>query len=218
MAGLGRRAALFAALLAVVGCTQVTADVSRQSALNAQSRDKSFAVVPLSGQRGNPEFEGYAERVRQRLAADGLVPASDPAKADYAVFLRYGATRGDTLYAATRSVYPPGYNDPLSTRLDTQAIRGDMKNQSNLAPITDTVGATPPNARYLFNRSMQIDLVDTRRSTQNKLATVYSGRASTVGQHSDMGLVGNCLIDAILDGFPAAGDTTVKFESETCEK
>ncbi|HVO14596.1 MAG TPA: hypothetical protein VMV26_05245 [Alphaproteobacteria bacterium] len=218
MAGLGRRAALFAALLAVAACTQVTADISRQSALNAQSRGKSFAVVPLSGQRGNPEFEGYAQRVRQGLIADGMVAANDPAKADYAVFLRYGVTRGDTLYAATRTVYPPGYNDPLSTRLDTQAIRNDIKNQTNLAPITDTVGTPPPNARYLFNRSMQIDLVDTRKSTADKLATVYSGRASTVGQHSEMGLVGNCLIDAILDGFPAAGDTTVKFESESCEK
>ena len=218
MPGLGRCAAALAALLAVAACSQVTADVSRTSALGAQSRGKSFAVVPLSGQRGNTEFESYAERVRQRLTADGMVLASDPAKADYAVFLRYGVTRGDTLYAATRSVYPSGYNDPLSTRLDTQAIRSDTKNQTNLAPITDTVGMTPPNARYLFNRSMQVDLVDTRKSTPDKLATVYSGKALTVGQHSDMGLVGNCLIDAILDGFPAAGDTTVKFESESCEK
>jgi hypothetical protein len=218
MPGIGRWAAVFAALLAVAGCTQVTADVSRTSALTAQSRGKSFAVVPLTGQQGNPEFEGYARQVRQRLAADGLVAAGDPAKADYAVFLRYGVTRGDTLSAATRSVYPAGYNDPLSTRLDTQAIRTETKNQINLAPITDQVGVPPPNARYLFNRSMQIDLVDTRKSTQDRLATVYSGRASTVGQHSDMGLVGNCLIDAILDGFPASGDTTVKFESESCEK
>jgi hypothetical protein len=219
MPGLGRWAAAFAALLVLAGCTQVTADVRRTSALTADSRGKSFAVVPLSGQRGNPEFEAYAQQVRQRLTADGMVAAGEAAKADYAVFLRYGATRGDTLNAAIHSVNPPGYNDPLSTRLDTQAVRGDIiRNQTNLAPITDQVGVTAPNSRYLFKRSMQIDLVDTRRSTPDKLATVYSGRASTVGQHSDMGLVGTCLIDAILDGFPAPGDATVKFESESCEK
>lgn len=217
MHAFGRSAAVLTALL-VAACTQVTADISRSSALTAQSKGKSFAVVPLTGQRGNAEFETYAERVRQRLTGDGLVLASDPAKADYAVFLRYGVTRGDTLYAATQTLYPAAVRNPTATRLDTQAVRTDTARQTNLAPITNSVGVAPPNARYLFDRSMQIDLVDTRRSTPDKLATVYSGKASTVGQHSDMGLVGGCLIDAILDGFPAAGENSVKFELESCEK
>ena len=212
----GRCAAVLTVLL-VAACSNVTADISRTSSL-AQSRGKSFAVVPLTGQRGNPEFETYAEQVRQRLTAAGMVASSDPAKADYAVFLRYGVTRGATLYAATQTLYPASIRDPLSTRLDTQAIRSDSQNQTNLAPITDAVGQPPPNARRLFDRTMEIDLVDTRRSKPDKLATVYSGKASTVGQHSDMGLVGKCLIDEILDGFPAAGDTKVTFQSETCEK
>lgn len=212
----GRCAAVLAVLL-VAACSNVTADVSRTSSL-AQNKGKSFAVVPLSGQRGNPEFETYAEQVRHRLTADGMVASSDAAKADYAVFLRYGVTRGATLYAATQALYPASARDPLSTRLDTQAIRGDIQNQTNLAPITDAVGQPPPNARRLFDRTMEIDLVDTRRSKPDKLATVYSGKASTVGQHSDMELVGKCLIDAILDGFPAGGENTVTFQSETCEK
>jgi hypothetical protein len=213
----GRSAAVLTVLL-VAACSNVTADINRTSSLGAQSKGKSFAVVPLSGQRGNQEFETYAERVKQRLTGDGLVLASDAAKADYAVFLRYGVTQGATLYAATQSLYPASARDPLSTRLDTQAIRSDAENQTNLAPITDSVGQPPPNARRLFNRSMEIDLVDTRRSTPERLATVYSGKASTVGQHSDLGLVGNCLIDAILDGFPAGGENQVTFKSETCEQ
>jgi hypothetical protein len=204
--------------LSVAACSTVTADISRTSSLSTQSKGKSFAVVPLSGQKGNAEFESYAADVTQRLRAEGLVPSRDPAKADYAVFLRYGVTRGATLYAATQPVYPAGARDPLATRLDTQAIRSDIENQTNLAPITDTVGQPVPNARRLFNRTMEIDLVDTRRSTPDRLATVYSGKASTVGQHDNLELVGKCLIDAILDGFPAPGDNTVKFESETCEK
>ena len=213
----GRSAAVLTVFL-LAACSNVTADINRTSSLGAQTRGKSFAVVPLSGQRGNQEFESYAERVKQRLTGDGLVLASDPAKADYAVFLRYGVTEGATLHAATQSLYPASIRDPLSTRLDTQAIRSDSQNQTNLAPITDAVGQPSPNARRLFNRSMEIDLVDTRRSTPERLATVYSGKAATVGQHSDLGLVGNCLIDAILDGFPAGGENQVRFQSETCEQ
>jgi hypothetical protein len=217
MHAMGRSAVILSVLL-VAACSQVTADISRTSALNDHSRGKSFAVVPLTGQRGNTQFDAYADRVRQRLTADGLVAVDDPAKADYAVFLRYGVTPGETLYAATRTLYPAQVRDPTSTRLDTQAIRSDSERQTNLAPITDSVGQPPPNARYLYTRSMEIDLVDTRRSTSDKLATLYSGKAATVGQHDEMDRVGTCLIDAILDGFPAGGTNTVTFKSDTCER
>ena len=212
------RCAAVLTMLLAAACSQVTADITRTSSLSAESKGKSFAIVPLTGQRGTQEFESYSADVIQRLRADGLVPASDPAKADYAVFLRYGVTQGATLFAATQALYPASVRDPLATRLDTQAIRNDSERQTNLAPITDAVGQPPPNARRLYTRTMEIDLIDTRRSTASRLATVYSGKASTVGQHSDLDLVGKCLIDAILDGFPAGGDTRVSFQSETCEK
>jgi hypothetical protein len=217
MHAFGRSAAVLFVLLAAA-CSQVTADITRTSSLSADSKGKTFAVVPLSGQRGTQEFETYSAEVTQRLRAEGLVPTGDPAKADYAVFLRYGVTRGSTLYASTNTLFPASTRNPLATRLDTQAIRSDSKNQTNLAPITDAVGQPAPNARHLFNRSMEIDLVDTRRSTPDRLATVYSGKASTVGQHEDLEPIGKCLIDAILDGFPAGGETTASFQSETCEK
>ena len=82
-------AAVLMALLAAA-CSQVTADIARTSALSADSKGRTFAVVPLSGQRGTQEFETYSAEVIQRLRAQGLVPTGDPAKADYAVFLRYG--------------------------------------------------------------------------------------------------------------------------------
>lgn len=214
---IGRCAAALLALLAAA-CSQVTADIARTSSLSADSKGKTFAVVPLTGQRGTQEFETYSAEVIQRLRTDGLVPAGDPAKADYAVFLRYGVTRGETLFASIRTLYPASVRDPLSTRLDTQEIRSDSKNQTNLAPITDAVGQQPPNARRLFTRSMEIDLIDTRRSTPDKLATVFSGKATTVGQHDDLEPIGKCLIDAILDGFPAAGQDRVTFEPVSCEK
>jgi len=174
MHALGRRAAVLIVLLAAA-CSQVTADITRTSSL-ADSRGKTFAVVPLSGQRGTQEFETYSAQVIQHLRTAGLVPTGDPARADYAVFLRYGVTRGATLYASTRTLFPASVRNPLATRLDTQRIRSDAKNQTNLAPITDAVGQPPPNARRLFDRSMEIDLVDTRRSTPDRLATVFSGK------------------------------------------
>lgn len=214
------RSAVVLAVLAVAACSQVTADISRTSALTpAGSHGKSFAIVPLPEQRGNTEFEGYAQRVTQRLATAGLVPASDAAKADYAVFLRYGVTRGAMLSAAIQTLHPASVRNPVGTRLATQPILGGTDRQTGLAPITDSVGQPPPNARRLFTRSMEIDLVDTRKSTPDKLATVFSGKAQTVGQHSDISLVGNCLIDAILADFPESGRTTVKFKSEeSCNK
>ena len=210
-------AAVLVALLAAA-CSQATADIARTSQLSADSRGKTFAVVPLSGQRGTQEFETYSAEVIQRLRAQGLVPTGDPAKADYAVFLRYGVTRGDTLFASVRTLYPASVRDPLSTRLDTQEIRSDSQRQTNLAPVTDAVGPPPPHARRLFTRSMEIDLIDTRRSTPDKLATVYAGKATTVGQHDELEPIGKCLIDAILDGFPAAGTSRVSFEPVSCEK
>jgi hypothetical protein len=217
MAVFGRCAAVLTVLL-LAACSNVTADINRTSSIDAQSKGKSFAVVPLSGQRGNAEFETYAERVRQRLTADGLVPARDAARADYAVFLRYGVTQGAALNAASQPLNQAMVRDPLSTRLDPGAIRGDIERPSSVSSITDSGGQSSPSARRLFDRTMEIDLVDTRRSTPDKLATVYSGKASTVGQHSELSLVGNCLIDAILDGFPAGGENQVTFKSETCEQ
>ena len=99
--------------------------------------------------------------------------------------------RGRRSTRRPRHSIPPGRAIRSSTRLDTQAIRSDTENQTNLAPITDAVGQPAPNARRLFNRTMEIDLVDTRRSTPDKLATVYSGKASTVGQHGNLGWSAN---------------------------
>ena len=203
-------------LAALAACTRVTAEIERTSALPSGGGE-TFAIMPLSGQLGSPEFERYAEQVEEGLAAKGYVRASDPAKADYRVSLRYGAGLDSTAYVS-RSVFPSRRRDPTATRLDTQPIRGATEKQTNLAPLTDAIGQPSHLSRTLYRRAFQIDMVDARRPAPQDHEPAFSGRAETVGQQSDLSLVAPCLIDAILGKSGESGRSTVTFESESCDR
>ncbi len=81
---------LLAAMLPGLGaCTASGIDVTRRTSLSGVGRDAAFIVLLTDDQAGVADYQHYADLLVDDLRADGLVPASKPADARYAVMLAH---------------------------------------------------------------------------------------------------------------------------------
>ena len=108
---IGLLAAPALALTALTGCaTAFNADVARFQQLPAP-QGQTFAVVADDSRlAGGLEFSQYAGLVASHLAQTGYVPASDPARADLIVRLRYAVDNGHEKVRSTGFGYDPFYS------------------------------------------------------------------------------------------------------------
>jgi hypothetical protein len=84
--------------IGLAGCgINVESNVSRFHELTADSKGKSFFILPAKEQEGSLEFRQYAEAVAQKLEAAGYVRKAELLQSDYAVSIGYTISDGKTV-------------------------------------------------------------------------------------------------------------------------
>ncbi len=201
LGGLLKSAVLLGAAVLVSACTFVRSDVTTFHTLSSPPSGESFVVLPLEGQEGSIEFEGYVREIERRLVAEGYSLAATPGTADYAVFFAYAVSDRETI-AGTTPIY-----GRTGGRFST--VTGSFEE-----PTFGIIGGIP-YAKTQYTRVLELDIVDQRKSTSDK---VFEGRVVNSGRSGSFSQVAQCMIDALFRDFPGASGRTerVTVDGETC--
>lgn len=165
---------------------------------------KTFAIIPLDGQRNDLEFKKYAKLVEGRLKEQGFIP-SNSNTAYYAVILRYSVDGGRTItYSLPQYGMMPG---------DTTYHSGSFNNDTYYTPPRYGVVGSRVETRVEYTRILLLDIFNKRTGQK-----VYQGVVKSAGGAGSFSAVADCMIKAAFQDFPGANGTvgSVGFPIDTC--
>ena len=156
---------------------------------NGIVQGKSFALVADKTQKGDLEFQQYAERVNVQLQRHGLPQANSLESAAYHVQFSYSSDTGKQIIESypDYSVYGGASNDGLGIGVG--------------GPLYDPYYRRNTVQSYtLYTHRLEIRITDvTARGTP----TVWQGKASVETADSSINPVIGCLVEAVFMDFPA---------------
>lgn len=199
-----RLVAVLIALL-VSACTApiVQTDVTRFSVADA-SAPRSFTILPEGQQRGSLEFEAYADRVADALAAQGWkpVPSGSAARPDAVVFLAWGVGPANTVtWQSPSAVYGGyGWGGPRYW------YGGGYFPFYEPFPYWETRSVTT------WPKWLTIDILDHAAWKRGETRKIFEGRATTARGGRDIQPVMPYLVQALFTGFPGASGRTIRVD------
>ncbi|MCR6629711.1 MAG: DUF4136 domain-containing protein [Magnetospirillum sp.] len=191
---------LILALVLLLGaCTPVLqADVTRFNAFDANPAPRTFTIVPDADQVGSLEFQDYASRLADALAAKGWRPvAPGTGTADARVSLHWGVGAPSVVsWQSPSSVYTGMGWGPRSSWAGVGGWYDPF-------PYWETRTAT------YYPRWVAVEMVDARAGGRHVL---FEGRAVAEGTRREIAPVMPALIQALFTGFPGNSGSTVRIE------
>ena len=195
------------------GCTRVQSDVTRFHELSADSKGKSFFMLPTKDQDGSLEYRQYAEAVAQKLEAAGYVRKAELLDSDYAVAIQYTISDGKTvtsempLFGQTGG----GTSYQSGTIMTPGGGMSSYSGSTYTPPTYGVVGSTTTSHTY-YTRQLSMDIIDTHKSSERKLYRVFEGKVVSTGSSGSFAKVSQCLINAMFDNFPGESGKTIRTE------
>ena len=196
------------AATALCGCAaQVQTKVTAFHELDQPLTGKTFIFIPTKEQEGSLEYRSYAKTVQSELEKRGmtLVPFN---QATYGVFMFYGIDDGKEII----STYPIFGQTGTSGAYTS----GSVTTYGNTASVNATTYKTPTygvvgsgtSSDTVFKRYLNIDIVDIKKSTNEKIDKVYEGKAISSGSSGTLSVVMPAMIRSVFDDFPGKSGAT----------
>jgi hypothetical protein len=209
-------------IVAALSACRVQSDVNRFNNLPAQVSGQTFFIFPLDSQKGSAEFDQHSRTVATHLQKQGLRPAADLTKADYAVLFNYGIsgsrveTGGLPIFGQTGggTSFQSGTVTAFGPR---GTATGTYSGTTYTAPTYGVVGMMP----YLdevHSRFLLLKMIDLKRSTQNNLVAAYEAQVTSSGSSSSFAPVAPCMFDALFKNFGKSGSERVTLDMSICGK
>lgn len=207
--------------VALTGCMPVVSDVTRFHDPDNLQPIGTFVVIPYGEQIGSLEYKHYASLISSKLAEYGIEEVGNKDGADYAVLFSYGIDNGETVTGSIPIWGQKGGGTTFHSGT-VNALGGGMASYSGTsyaAPEYGIVGATN-YSQTVYNRFLDLDIVDLKNSKKNEPAVVFEGKVRSKGKTGSFTAVSECLISALFKEFPGdnGGTERVEMMSEECMK
>lgn len=198
-------------------CARVNSSVTRFHQLTWTANGKSFVMVPYKVQEESLEYRQYAERVAQKLVNWGMVTGKSVSDADYAIFINYAISKGQTVSGSSPIYGQTGggstyHSGRVSSYSGGYSSFGRYSGTSYTTPTYGVIGSIP--YRYeVFTRGFGMDIIDLKKSTKKKAHKVFEGKVRSSGRTNSFAEVSNCLIDAMFTKFPGKSGKTIRVKT-----
>lgn len=181
------RRLLLVMVLFLAGCTTpvLRTDVTRFHTLDAAPAPTSFTIIPDPEQVGSLEFQDYAAKVADALAAKGWRPVAAGGGADAIVTVHWGVDSPVTV--AWQSPAPMGW--------------GPRPYWGDPFPAWET------RTQTTYPRWLTVQITDAHASGRKVL---FEGRAVADGNRREIAPAMPALVQALFTGFPGTSGSTVR--------
>lgn len=185
----------------------VETEVRTLQNLQGSVSGKTFMMVPDDSRANDLEWQHYAGMVAARLQGKGMRRMTPGPGADYAIFIKYGRTAGET---SVSSVPIFGQTGGGTTSTTTGYIGRTPVSGSTYTPPTFGVVGVGTQQTTTYGRAVGIQMIDMAQSkATGTLVTVYDGRAISTGESGNLMAVMPYMIDAIFIDWPAPNGSTI---------
>lgn len=197
-----------AILLSACGGNYVETEVRTLQAIQGSVSGKSFMMVPDRKQQGSLEWKHYSDMVAAKLEAAGMRRAAAGPSSDYAVFIKYVQTDGETSVHSTPIVGQTGGGTTATTSgyIGRTPVYG-----STYTPPTFGVVGMSTSQTTTYGRALNIEIVDLNQSrSTGKLASIYDATGFSHGASGNLMAVMPYIIEAMFVGWPAPNGSSIK--------
>ncbi|HTK71099.1 MAG TPA: DUF4136 domain-containing protein [Croceibacterium sp.] len=197
------------ALAALAACTNTfNADVTHFNSQVPPPAGQTFVVVPEDpALAGGIEFQQYASRVADHMAALGYRPVNSPSQADLIVKFDYGVDRG-----RERVTSSPGFYDPFWSPWYSTPVVYHTRHGARIGYISRPWGFGwydpffgGPNIDSYTVYTSGVDLKIERASDHYRY---YEGKAQAVSMSNRLQYLVPNLVEAIFTNFPGNSGQT----------
>lgn len=205
--------AMLSIVLLVGGCVPpsvVISQVTRFHDLQVNLRG-SFFVMPLNDQDGSLEFRQYAKAIADEMVRQGFREAMKPGDADFWVYATYGVDQGRSELSSQ-----PVFGQTGGGNTTFVIPRTGQFATAYTQPTFGIVGSQLVSER-IYTRTLAVDIVDWKASTNEKAVKILEGRVRSEGLSPNLSMILPYMISAMFEDFPGQSGKTVRVEREIKE-
>lgn len=207
-----RLAVVTLAAAALAACTNTfSADVTHFSNQLPPPAGQTFVVVPEDpALAGGIEFQQYASRVADHMAALGYRPVNDPAQANLVVKFDYGVDRGRERVTSSPGFYDPFWGPWYSSPVVYRTRHGARIGYAPYSPwgwgwYDPWFGGQNIDSYTVYTSG--VDLKIERAADHYRL---YEGKAQAVSMSNRLQYLVPNLVEAIFTDFPGNSGQTAR--------
>jgi hypothetical protein len=200
---------LFVALLLLAmlpGCALLTSQISVSHQLPKDLSGTTYVITPFKEQEGNPNYNAYAEAVKQQLNAKDFRETTLD-QAQIVVFFAYGIDKGKGVVSSYPIIGQTGAITCSSFDGTAQSYRCLDSSPWPTWPTYGVVG-TRKIRQTQYTRLLRLDIVDKQALAEGNIKKLYEGRVVSRGFSDQLAQVLPMMVKALFEDFPGQSGST----------